>query len=113
MLNKKVVYIAGAITGVERYWERFEAAEEALIARGYIPLSPATHPKGLEPSQYMRMCFAQIDCADMVLFLPNWKESSGARLERMYCQYIGKPCFDDICSIKPFTTREEAELWPS
>lgn len=31
-----------------------------------------------------------IDVADSVVFLPNAKDSAGARLERAYCEYIGK-----------------------
>lgn len=45
---KKVIYIAGPITGVPCYWEAFEDAEDELIALGYIPLSPAHMPSGLE-----------------------------------------------------------------
>jgi hypothetical protein len=31
-----------------------------------------------------------IDCADCVVLLPDWRESSGARLERAYAEKIGK-----------------------
>ena len=33
---KKVIYIAGPITGVPRYWEAFETAEDELTAAGGI-----------------------------------------------------------------------------
>jgi nucleoside 2-deoxyribosyltransferase len=92
MDQKKVVYIAGPITGVERYWEAFEHAEDILLGLGYIPLSPAHLPNGMTNAQYARMCLAQIDSADVVLLLPNYTESFGARLEREYCCYIDKPC---------------------
>ena len=52
---KKVIYIAGPITGVPRYWEAFETAEEALTAAGYLPLSPAHMPSGLENEKAMRI----------------------------------------------------------
>ena len=64
---KKVIYIAGPITGVPRYWEAFEDAED------------------------MRICLAMIDAADAVLFLPGSSRSRGAALEHRYCEYTGKP----------------------
>lgn len=89
-MGKKIIYIAGPITGVENYREPFEWAESDLIAAGYIPLSPAHLPEGMTKEQYMRICFAMIDTADAVLFLPDWEESDGATLERNYVTYTGK-----------------------
>lgn len=88
---RRVVYISGPITGVPRYWEAFERAEYLLTAKGYIPLSPARLPEGLTNEQYMRICFAMIDSADMVLFLSNWPTSHGSVLEHHYCEYTNKP----------------------
>lgn len=91
MSRKKVVYIAGPITGVAKYWEPFEAALDELQAAGHIPLSPTWQPQGMTNAQYMRTCLAMIDSSDAVLFLPNWDDSRGARLEWLYCDYIDKP----------------------
>lgn len=91
MGQKKVVYIAGPITGVDKYWEAFERAEDDLSALGYIPLSPARLPGGLTNAQYMRIDLAMIDSADAVLFLPGFSDSTGAQLEHEYCEYIDKP----------------------
>ena len=87
---KKVVYIAGPISGKANYKETFEAAAQNLEDLGHIPLSPAKLPDGMTKAQYMRINFAQIDAADIVYFLPGWQDSPGARLERAYCEYIGK-----------------------
>ena len=88
--KRKVVYIAGPITGVKEYWKAFEKAEEDLTALGYISLSPAKQPQGMTNAQYMRICFAMIDCADAVLVLDG-PYSEGVQLEWNYCQYTGKP----------------------
>lgn len=100
MEKKKVIYIAGPITGVERYWEQFEEAEEELIALGFIPISPSRLPIGLTNAQYARINIASIDAADAVLFLPGWAKSKGARLEKDYCIYTEKPVFTDVFLLK-------------
>ena len=99
-MEKKVIYIAGPVTGVERYWEPFEKAQDELEAAGFIALSPTWQPKGMSNAQYMRICFAMIDSADGVLFLPDWLDSPGACLEWDYCEYTSKPHVEDIAELK-------------
>lgn len=90
-MEKKVIYIAGPVTGVKNYWEPFEKAQAEIEAAGLIALSPTWQPPGMSNEQYMRICFAMMDSADGVLFLPGWEDSKGATLERAYCKYVGKP----------------------
>lgn len=87
------VYIAGPITGHEGYRENFNSVAERLRSAGMIPLNPATADEGMSASDYMRLSFAQIDCANAVLFLPGYEDSKGAMIELAYCKYIGKPTF--------------------
>lgn len=99
-MEKKIIYIAGPVTGVERYWEPFEKAQDELEAAGFIALSPTWQPKGMSNAQYMRICLAMIDSADAVLFLPNWYRSEGARVEQSYCEYTYKPHATSIQTLK-------------
>lgn len=85
------VYIAGKITGDPNYREKFAAFAEIEQKRGNVVLNPAVLPLGLTQAEYMRICFAMIDCADEVSFIPDYKESTGARLEWDYCKKIEKP----------------------
>lgn len=85
------IYIAGKITGDPKYRDRFRGEAEKLERMGYIVLNPAELPEGMSKAEYMRICFAMIDCADTVFLLPGWQDSPGARLELAYCRYIGKP----------------------
>lgn len=92
------IYIAGQITGDKRYKAKFKEAERRLVAAGHIALNPATQPAGLSPADYMRVCFAMMEAADVVLFLPDYQESRGAMLEWSWCQYVGKQtCYDLAC----------------
>lgn len=77
------IYIAGKITGDEGYREKFRRAAETVSGMGCIPLNPAEQPEGMAAQDYMRMCFAMIDIADAVLFLPDWRGSPGAMLEKV------------------------------
>jgi len=97
---KKVVYISGPITGVDRYWEAFEKAEDELEAAGFIALTPTRLPKGLTNEQYMRIDLAMVDAADAVYFLPGYEKSTGCALEGFYCDCTGKPATDSIETLK-------------
>ena len=41
------IYIAGPITGVVDYREKFAVAERELAKRGHVVLNPAALPEGL------------------------------------------------------------------
>lgn len=85
------IYIAGKITDNPNYKEEFDRYAIAYEAEEHIVLNPAELPEGMAKEDYMRICFAMIDVADKVCFLPGWYSSAGARLEYDYCTYIGKP----------------------
>jgi len=84
------VYIAGRITGDAEYRLKFDEVASTLRGLHFVVLNPASLPAGMSNADYMRVCLAMIDTADVVVFLPDWQESPGATLERNYCDYIGK-----------------------
>ena len=87
---KTKIYIAGKITGDPNYKAKFEAAAEEYKKRGYTVLCPSWLPGGMLSADYMRICFAMIDTADVVAFLPGYETSPGAQLELQYCLYTDK-----------------------
>lgn len=84
------IYIAGKITGDPDYRAKFADAQRQIEAQGHIVLNPATLPEGMEPKDYMRICFAMIDAADELWEFPTAWASKGAMLEEAYCDYCGK-----------------------
>ena len=87
---KPKIYIAGKITGDPDYKAKFEEAENFYKKKGYTVLTPTWMPIGMQPADYMRICFAMIDTADVVAFLPGYEASPGAQLEYAYCLYTDK-----------------------
>ena len=90
------IYIAGKITGDPDYRVKFSDAQRQIEAQGHIVLNPATLPEGMEPKDYMRICFAMIDVADEVWFLPDFLFSIGAHIEHTYSKYCGKRCVRSV-----------------
>ena len=84
------IYIAGRITGNPHYKAEFKETETALQCAGHTVLNPAELPEGMKPADYMRICFAMLDSADVVFMQQGWNASPGARLEHDYARYIGK-----------------------
>ena len=91
------IYIAGKITGDDSYRDKFGFVAERIRNHGHIALDPSTLPEGMEPRDYMNICHAMINAADLVVFLPNTFESAGAQLELNYCLYTDKLTFHLIC----------------
>ena len=81
----------GKSRGDKGYREKLAVVEAALGAQGFTVINPAVLPEGMRPADYMRVCLAMVEIADEVVFLPDWQESQGAKLEMALCQYIKKP----------------------
>ena len=90
MPGRMKVYIAGKIFGDTAYLEKFKLAERAITEQDHIVLNPAILPEGMRPADYMRICMAMMESADVVAFLHDYEQSRGAQLEWAWCQYVGK-----------------------
>lgn len=84
------IYIAGKINGDDCYRIKFAEERFNLEVQGHTVLNHADLPEGMTPADYMRICFAMMDSADAVAFLPDYTESKGAMLEHAWCEYVGK-----------------------
>lgn len=94
MQEKRTLYLAGKITGDPYYFTKFYNAQKKLEEGGFIVVNPALIPaEGFTWEAYMRMSGAMLaECAE-VCFLPDWKESKGAKYEFGEAMAQNKPFF--------------------
>lgn len=87
----KIVFISGAITGVEGYRKIFAAAEQWLLEQDCTVLNPAVlPPSGLEWEAYLRITKPMVREADIVYVLQNWERSRGVKEEVELAERLGK-----------------------
>jgi hypothetical protein len=79
----KILYIAGPITGIRDYRQRFAEAREDLLDAGYEVLDPTTiaGPSDASWEWWMRRTITMLCRADGVALLDGWSNSRGARIE--------------------------------
>lgn len=88
------LYIAGPITGIPNFKERFSEAEVLLSAAGYDVLNPCKNedPAGKRTwLNYMKMSLRDIADADGIAFLKGWVDSRGATIEVQLGMDLGMP----------------------
>lgn len=84
------VFLSGPISSrMETYKAEFDDAARIVSEAGHLPLNPATLPIGMENHDYMRICLAMLDSADLLLQLPGWGKSAGAIAERTVAMKTG------------------------
>lgn len=88
------VYIAGKISGDAEYRAKFRKAAAQFELAGTAILNPATLPGNMDPGDYMALCLPMLLLADLVVFLPDWRESRGARIEHALAEYAGKEIYE-------------------
>jgi len=106
-----LAYISGKITGDPQFRKKFINAEMVLMSIGYKVLNPTLLPEGLEYEQYLFLDFAMIDVSDLVVMLPDWRGSKGAKRERRYAAEIGKSVeyYESLIEKRLHELKEETE----
>lgn len=85
-------YISGPITGQPNgNKEAFEQGAICALAKGYQPINP--HNNGLDKDspwiEHMRADIKSMMDCDVIMLLPGWRKSKGARIEAMIAQALG------------------------
>lgn len=97
---KKKVYIAGPITGVKDYKDRFAEVEAELVALGLDPVNPTDAPEGWTYREYINAGLKKLMDCDVICCINagsdkrerDWPPSSkGERLEWLYATTVGMP----------------------
>lgn len=93
-MRKETVYLAGRITGDPLYRSKFYDAQRKLEEGGFIVVNPALLPsEGFTWEAYMRMAGAMLSECAAACFLPDWKQSKGAKYEFGEATAQGKRVF--------------------
>ncbi len=102
------VYLAGKITGLDDYKQKFDAAQKFMEEKGYTVLSPTILPsKGFSYDAYIRMSSAMLRECDAICLLPNWRDSNGANKEYAEALASGKTIFELVENYQQLSIREE------
>jgi len=85
-MKKNKIYIAGPVTGIPDYQERFRKAKEKIVAEYGTEQFEYVIPSELCPSHWswlrsMVKCVWHLLKCQMVVFLPGWEKSKGATIE--------------------------------
>lgn len=107
------IYIAGKITGDSQYSMKFLAANLMLTLRGFVAINPAALPEGMQKQDYMSICIPMLLTADAIALLPDWEDSTGARIEKSIAEYCGKKvlyvAFDLVRLVDEHPISDESE----
>jgi len=87
------LYVAGKITGNEKYKKQFISATVKLIRQGHTVLNPAFLPGDMNNTQYMGVCVPMLLAADGIYLLDGWDKSPGALIEVQIARYCGKKVY--------------------
>lgn len=93
-MKKEKIYIAGKVTGDPCYKMKFNAGVERLVELGWEQeqiVNPAQLIDGDTPwLKAMWKCLRLMRKCGWVALLPDWKESTGARIEHLVARVTMK-----------------------
>lgn len=96
--NKPVVYISGPMTGYPNWnHDAFNKKAAELRAQGYTVLNPAENDGGsIDKSRafYLRQDILHVLNSEVVVLLPGWRRSRGARLEVAIAEELELPIYE-------------------
>jgi len=83
MQNKRLIYIAGAVTGTTDYIERFEDAAYQAVLLKYLPINPIELPHNHDKSweSYMKETIIAMMRCEAIFMMKGWRQSKGATIE--------------------------------
>jgi len=94
-VSGKTVYISGAISSDPNFVQKFQDASQVVVSAGASRcLNPASLPDGWHYDEYMEHCMLMVRRADVLVMLPCWVESPGAKAERAYAESLRRPVLE-------------------
>jgi len=98
------IYIAGPMTGHDNFnYDRFHEVEKTLRDKGFLHVeNPARHFDGRQDmtwNAYLQAAIEAVIRSDIIVALPGWNESTGARLEVAIGMAIGMPIYEYVDEI--------------
>ena len=90
MTQRKIIYIAGPMTGLSGFnRESFALAEAAIKGHGYEVRNPACLPiDWSEYEHYMQIGMVMLSQADSIVYLPGSEHSEGVKREAAYANHF-------------------------
>lgn len=85
-MKKHKIYLSGKITGMENEAKYVFQTAEYIVKKDY-PDSEIINPIKLDHNHdkkwesYMKVCIKELIECDMMVLLPNWRDSRGAIME--------------------------------
>ena len=77
-----VIYLSGPMTGLPEYnYPAFNALAATLRGRGFVVNNPAESGQRDSWGEYMRAAIRTLCHSDVVVALPGWENSRGAKIE--------------------------------